>query len=398
MDLPFGTIERVDLTTANTHPGSALATITLTQAPNFYMEEVKGIERSWKKCTDWTEGMQASTMLRHEVIGSYAQLYQALSRFPGHRSPAPSPPPGSVVLRAPHAYQQVNAYATAMASNFSDPSGSGSPLHQSPLHHSPPVDLAGSPASQSPSHFAFPQHVVNQGRQRSYSGPAAYQAEPSVDSPAGYPTSPFSPYPQTESPTLDYNLNTSSAQYQPTNTSPFPTYAIPSSMVSAAPAPSPTGTSHQQQQHHHSGSLSDFAPVAISQIGRPFSSHGVPQSQLGSSAPMMGSPSHQGMFMHQHVSPIPEVDLSVGSELLGPSAMSSHLGGSYMSYGDGSDPLLSHTQLSLMEQPLSHTPPPHAHSIHRTSSLEPSSSLSGALGDYPTTHSPHSGGSPYHYQ
>ncbi len=38
MDLPFNTIERVDLSTSNSSPGSAMATIMLSQCPNFYME------------------------------------------------------------------------------------------------------------------------------------------------------------------------------------------------------------------------------------------------------------------------------------------------------------------------------------------------------------------------
>ncbi|KAG8940231.1 hypothetical protein FRC04_005476 [Tulasnella sp. 424] len=384
MDLPFHSISRVDLSTTGYPPGTALATITLTQAPNFFMESNSEQGRIWKKCTDWTEGQQASTMLRHEVIGSAAQLYQALSRFPGNRSPAPSPPPGEVVLRAPHSYQAVPRYS-AVSATYSDPPSTGS--HHSPLQQSPSLEFVGSPAMSAAgapqfafqptpplpmAHHALPGH----GRVRSYSGPAAFnpELEPALESPVDYPGSPFSPYPPAEDPTLAYPVHQStvgdpSSQYGASAYSPYP-------MQPMGSVPGPSASHHQ-----HTSSLSDFAAVPISQMTRPFSSHGVPQSQL------TGSPSHASLYMPQQQmgdmmplagSPVPLTTSPLDA---------SGLGGGYASFGEGGEALLHHVS--------GHHTPPHV-PLHRTSSTEPTSSLSGALGDYPSTRSPHPGGSPYH--
>jgi len=37
--------------------------------------------RSWKRCADWTEGMQASKILRHDLVGSGVQLAYVLRNF-----------------------------------------------------------------------------------------------------------------------------------------------------------------------------------------------------------------------------------------------------------------------------------------------------------------------------
>ncbi|KAG8934522.1 hypothetical protein FRC00_012086 [Tulasnella sp. 408] len=285
MDLPFHTIERVDLSTTGYPPGTALATITLTQAPNFFMESNVDQGRIWKKCTDWTEGQQASTMLRHEVIGSAAQLYQALSRFPGN-------------------------------------------------------------------------HL-----------------EPVLESPVDYPGSPFSPYPA-EDPTLAYPVS------QPTVADPSAQYGNTSYSYSMQPMGPVPGVGPSSSHHHqHTSSLSDFPAVPISQMTRPFSSHGVPQSELA------GSPSHASLYMPQQ--PMGDMMPLAGSPvpLTTSSLDASGLGGGYASFGEGGE--------ALLHQVSGHHTPPHI-PLHRTSSAEPTSSLSGALGDYPSTRSPHPGGSPYH--
>ncbi|KAG8933202.1 hypothetical protein FRC01_010548 [Tulasnella sp. 417] len=382
MDLPFRTIERVDLSTTGYPPGTALATITLTQAPNFFMESNVEQGRMWKKCTDWTEGQQASTMLRHEVIGSAAQLYQALSRFPGNRSPAPSPPPGAVVLRAPHSFPVVPTYS-GVSATYSDPPSTGS--HHSPLH-SPSLEFVGSPVAmpaaapqfpfQSTPPLSVPQHVLPGGRHRSHSGPAAFNQdlEPVLESPVDYPGSPFSPYPPAEDPTLAYpipqpTVGDPSAQYG--NTS----YSYAMQPMGSVPVVGP------RSHHQPTSSLSDFAAVPISHTTRPFSSHGVPQSEL------TGSPSHVPLYMPQQ--PMGDMMPLAGSPvpLTTSSLDASGLGGGYASFGEGGE--------ALLHQVSGHHTPPHI-PLHRTSSTEPTSSLSGALGDYPSTRSPHPGGSPYH--
>jgi hypothetical protein len=37
--------------------------------------------RSWKRCADWTEGMQATKILRHDLVGSAVQLAYVLRNF-----------------------------------------------------------------------------------------------------------------------------------------------------------------------------------------------------------------------------------------------------------------------------------------------------------------------------
>ncbi|KAG8881843.1 hypothetical protein FRB98_004088 [Tulasnella sp. 332] len=235
MDVPYRCIETVDIRSrgAGVPLGYAVATITLTQSPNFYMEAATttstGAEgRMWKPCTDWTEAYQASTMLRHEVIGAAAQLYQALDRFPGHRSP--SPPSGTILLSYPQpglAYGLESGSGSGVGNDsgmYSDPSSSSRSPHQHGQLQSPSIDFIESPIDSTASqHFHYPPthdqstedflanatHV----RQRSNSGPAAYhhapqQHEPSLMSGSPlYPGSSYSPYEehhQTASPPVDY--------------------------------------------------------------------------------------------------------------------------------------------------------------------------------------------------
>ncbi|KAG8908330.1 hypothetical protein FRB99_007256 [Tulasnella sp. 403] len=381
MDVPFSTIQSVDLSLTGVSPGSAFATIRLSRAPNFYMEADTEHGRIWKRCTDWTEGMQASTMLCHEVMGSAAQLYKALSRFPGNRSPAPSPPPGAVVLRAPHAYQ-AGPYTSP---TYSDPPTSSS--QPSPMHPHSPMELTNSPQAMSATQFGFapqphrdspPYH----GRQRSYSGPAAYHNDvvEVVGSPTGYPASPYSPYPAAESPSLEYThpqaSNTPTAQYADPTYSGYPMQTMTTTSVA-----SPTVPHHQQ-----SASLSEFTGVPIAQITRPFSSHGVPQPQLG-------TPPHTGMYIPQPQEATHSAEMmSMTPGAMAPGAMAvgamqgTGLVGSYGSFGEGGGALLHRVGEH-------HTPPPPL--AHRTSSSE-RGSLSGALGDYSSNRSPHSG-SEYHH-
>lgn len=247
MDIPFRTIERVDMTSsgAGIPLGYALATITLSQSPNFYMEAPTGVGdgRIWKPCTDWTEAFQASTMLRHELIGSAVQLYEALNRFPGNRSPAPSPPPGAVVLNPIPTYtQQPPPYMGGGSGGggsgsglYSDPSSSRSPHHR----HSPGIDFMESPPGiVSSPHFAFapPIHetaveaLVAQatvhGRQRSNSGPAAYHSghgdammsSSALYSAPGPPFSSYSMHHQADSPASDYLSIATGSSIPPTTT------------------------------------------------------------------------------------------------------------------------------------------------------------------------------------
>ncbi|KAF8207560.1 hypothetical protein K438DRAFT_366316 [Mycena galopus ATCC 62051] len=117
MEIPFDTI--VDTEFTNASPGSTgLASFVLSRPPIFYLENSPedGSPRYWKRCTDWTEGHQASHILRHDLIGSAVPLIHLLQSLqtnakvsspfsPYHHSEPPSPmeippPPMSVIHRS----------------------------------------------------------------------------------------------------------------------------------------------------------------------------------------------------------------------------------------------------------------------------------------------------------
>ncbi|KAJ7178636.1 hypothetical protein C8R43DRAFT_871491 [Mycena crocata] len=124
MEIPFDTI--IDTEFTNASPGSTgLASFVLSRPPVFYLENVAqdGASRHWKRCTDWTEGHQASHVLRHDLIGSAVPLIHLLQSLqtkseasspysPYYRSePPPSPmeippPPLSVIQRSEQHYPE----------------------------------------------------------------------------------------------------------------------------------------------------------------------------------------------------------------------------------------------------------------------------------------------------
>ncbi|KIK10317.1 hypothetical protein K443DRAFT_118259 [Laccaria amethystina LaAM-08-1] len=79
MEIPFDTIINTDF--QNAAPGSGVASFILSKPPIFYLEHVSPsspAERLWEKCADWTEGRQATHVLRHTLIGSAVQLVHLL--------------------------------------------------------------------------------------------------------------------------------------------------------------------------------------------------------------------------------------------------------------------------------------------------------------------------------
>jgi hypothetical protein len=121
MEIPFDTI--VDTEFTHTSPGSTgLASFVLSRPPVFYLESSSedGSPCHWKRCTDWTEGHQASHVLRHDLIGSAVPLVHLLQSLqantevsspysPYYHSEPPSPmeippPPLSVIQRSDQHY------------------------------------------------------------------------------------------------------------------------------------------------------------------------------------------------------------------------------------------------------------------------------------------------------
>jgi len=85
MEIPFNIIAETEF--VNAAPGSGLASFFLSQPPAFYLEDIMANPaggapvRSWKRCADWTEGMQATKILRHDLVGSAVQLAYVLRKF-----------------------------------------------------------------------------------------------------------------------------------------------------------------------------------------------------------------------------------------------------------------------------------------------------------------------------
>ncbi|KAF8962689.1 hypothetical protein BDZ97DRAFT_1662494 [Flammula alnicola] len=82
MEIPFNTV--TDTEFKNVGPHTGLACFVLSHPPIFYLENISSplgdgsVVRTWKRCSDWTEGHQASQVLRHTVIGSDEQLAYVL--------------------------------------------------------------------------------------------------------------------------------------------------------------------------------------------------------------------------------------------------------------------------------------------------------------------------------
>ncbi|KAH9018484.1 hypothetical protein EDB85DRAFT_614502 [Lactarius pseudohatsudake] len=98
MEIPFDTIAETEY--VNAAPGSGLASFFLTQSPLFYLEDIATPPtggppvRTWKRCADWTEGMQATKVLRHDLLGSAVQLTYVLGKLQ-------SAPSSDIRLRCP---------------------------------------------------------------------------------------------------------------------------------------------------------------------------------------------------------------------------------------------------------------------------------------------------------
>ncbi|KJA23018.1 hypothetical protein HYPSUDRAFT_612848 [Hypholoma sublateritium FD-334 SS-4] len=88
MEIPFHTVTNTEYKMIGPHTG--IASFVLSQPPVFYLENVGSPlsddppVRTWKRCSDWTEGHQASKVLRHTVLGSDAELVFLLRNLPAN--------------------------------------------------------------------------------------------------------------------------------------------------------------------------------------------------------------------------------------------------------------------------------------------------------------------------
>ncbi|KAL4066766.1 hypothetical protein V8B97DRAFT_1659865 [Scleroderma yunnanense] len=248
MEVPFDIIADTEFT--NAAPGSGLVSFLLARPPTFYLETLspptpaQGTEpiRHWKQCADWTEGQQATKILRHDLVGSAVQLAHVLRHLNAHTSgsdiqlhspsymnhdtspallhdlagsysasgstsrPSGSPIPidtSSVSLTAPHQGQYGSTYPpypcrqTSIQANippiYSDYSGSAASHN---MHSAPQTPLGHEPC-------AYPPH----GQPRPYSAgssvgmahtPLATPSPPILTTPF-YPAGPRDSRPNTRS-------------------------------------------------------------------------------------------------------------------------------------------------------------------------------------------------------
>ncbi|KAF9067212.1 hypothetical protein BDP27DRAFT_929857 [Rhodocollybia butyracea] len=78
MEIPFNRIIGTEFT--HTSSGVAHVVFNLSEPPIFYLEYPTvprpdgSMKLSWRQCSDWTEGNQATQVLRHDLLGSAPQL------------------------------------------------------------------------------------------------------------------------------------------------------------------------------------------------------------------------------------------------------------------------------------------------------------------------------------
>lgn len=173
MEIPFDTILETHF--AHAAPGSGLATFVLSKPPHFYMENTSSplpdgsVHVYWKRCADWTEGQQATAVLRHDLIGSAVQLSHLMRSLGAYTSGHGS----DIVLHSP-TYR-------------GDPSSPAMDIPQPPLVslNSPTSHYADDPISAS-------LEEQERRRRQSYSGPITLS----------YPH-PIAHYPTVDSRSLD---------------------------------------------------------------------------------------------------------------------------------------------------------------------------------------------------
>ncbi|KAH9481537.1 Pyriculol/pyriculariol biosynthesis cluster transcription factor 1 [Psilocybe cubensis] len=97
MEIPFETV--IDTQFQSASPGLALAVFVLSQPPLFYLENASAprpdgtVARTWKRSADWTEGHQATQVLRHSLMGSAVPLSHLVRSLPANNNPSKPPLP-----------------------------------------------------------------------------------------------------------------------------------------------------------------------------------------------------------------------------------------------------------------------------------------------------------------
>ena len=263
MEIPFDSITTTSFNGAS--PGQAHASFFLSRPPLFYLESVSspssplGSTKTWKKCADWTEGQQASKILRHDLVGAALPLVNALKTLPGSEHLS-SLSPGSTV--------------------------SFNPPDLMPPMHIPQPPMAGlEPPSPFPLSAGPLSHFIH-GRKRSFSGPPAL-AQASHD----MPNFTLLGDPQAGSSDVQSSFPATYSEQRAHSIS-FPS-EFSTSLFRTFPPVHPPAVSHHQP---HS-SLGDFSTVPIAHAAaRPYSASAVdprfPFDSQTSSSVLHGSSEH----------------------------------------------------------------------------------------------------------
>ncbi|GJJ08618.1 hypothetical protein Clacol_002837 [Clathrus columnatus] len=177
MEVTFDSITNTTFT--STAVGQGIASFYLSHPPTFYLEAAVSpttgsnnngystalnpsiTSKRWKKCADWTEGQQASKILRHDLVGAPGPFMAALKSL--HTLPSlpsslasTSPTTSSIIPSPPAASLPLTTTSTTVTTTMNIP--------QPPL-----TTIDTTP-------FAFhlnTEHLAH-GRKRSSSGPPNY--------------------------------------------------------------------------------------------------------------------------------------------------------------------------------------------------------------------------------
>lgn len=159
MEIPFDIIADTEFT--NAAPGSGLASFFLARPPTFYVETLsppmppQGAElvRHWKQCADWTEGQQATKVLRHDLVGSAVQLAHVLRHLNAHTS---NP---DIRLHAPTYFNQDMSHA--------------------PIEIPQSIKASSHPCREDSVNLHPPDHLLRSVREP-YSGPPSSAFRPAI--------------------------------------------------------------------------------------------------------------------------------------------------------------------------------------------------------------------------
>lgn len=195
MEIPFDTV--IDVEYANTTPGSGLASFELSRPPYFFLEDkvqdATATSKHWKRCTDWTEGLQATHILRHDVIALAAPFSRIVQKIRNELDSR---------IQTPVQVEQLDASSPAM--QIPQPPLAGLPIADFFFEDSPDTNLDTSISHHSPT-TSTSDFTFNAGPSGPHSAPAVMSY--AVPMPKRQNIFDFHDYPQMKSTFGEFGLN-----------------------------------------------------------------------------------------------------------------------------------------------------------------------------------------------